>query len=208
MYQYQSLVLRVGLTTRSVGFIPSGWRAHWCGARRWRRLIDDELLMPYQDMPTWQQASYRAALIYPVTGVYRPGRMLHAWAETPPFLWDRGRFSGLNHQLRLLWVLDRLSDAELYTWVSEAQLIAHFKARGVGAFRVPDGLYRTAAGDWVAVEVWSEPTLGKAELREKAETLWRHTHVQRLQIVFTATGETVAWVRPREAEAAGVVTHG
>ena len=184
---HQSSYLRLAYTLQTTGFVPRGWSHRWFGRKQWERAIRYQLVTRYTPQPRWQQLHITEP--YPAFGYYAAGpAMVTLACPVPPPV------TRLHHQLRLLAVLDSLSDTELANWWSEAQIIAHLAASNRGKkFRVPDGAYRADDGQWTAVEVWSRP-LNDPILLQKARDVWRYTHASRFRIV-SLDGAATVWLR-------------
>ena len=199
-----SSYLRLGLTLSAVGFVPHGWSHRWFTKTQWSRVRHYELVSPFEPRPDWKQL--RIVDPYPSDGYYLPGQHLMD-AMVDQCLWDvhttphlppgPPRPERVLHDFRLLAVLDALSDSELLTWWTEVQLYRHL-ARTATTFRVPDGMYRSDTGHWVAVEVWSR-AISDPVLQQKARSTQRYTHAERFRIANVGDGRETVWDLAREA---------
>lgn len=172
--------LRVAYTYSAIGFIPRGWPSQWLQSKQLARLQKYQLIGSFVSRPDWRHLGLDGP--YDTLGYYPPGSsLLSVFSELgmtcpPPPPPER-----LLHQLQLLAVLDGLSATELSTWWTETELIREL-AQVLEKFRVPDGLYRSDTGEWIAVEIWSRPDSDPI-LRAKLRDLWRYTSADRIRIV-------------------------
>lgn len=182
--------LRVAYTYNAIGFLPKGWSTQWLHSMQLGRLQSYQLVGSFVSRPDWRHLGLTGP--YDSSGYYAPGYgLFRVFSELgmtcpPPPPPER-----LRHQLQLLTVLDGLSDTELSTWWTETELIREL-AQTLENFRVPDGLYRSDNGEWIAVEIWSRPNSDPI-LQAKLHDLWRYTNANRIHILGLngATSELV-----------------
>ncbi len=172
--------LRVAYMYSAIGFLPRGWPTQWLKSKQLARLQIYQLVGSFVSRPDWRHLGLNGP--YDTSGYYPPGSgLLNVFSELgmtcpPPPPPER-----LLHQLQLLAVMDGLSDTELSTWWTEAELIREL-AQTLDRFRVPDGIYRTDGGEWIAIEIWSRSETDPI-LQAKLHDLWRYTHADRIRIV-------------------------
>ena len=195
---------RLLITLGTLGFVPHRWGSRWFNKNEWFRLRVYGFLEPFVRRDDWQQL--RLTDPYPSDGYYSPGPQL-AHELRSAGVWDASempyipplppRAHRVLHDLRLLAVLDGLSDTELATWWSEAQLIRYVRSRAHSRrFRVPDGIYRSDGGAWVAVEVWGR-SLNDPVLHEKMRDVHQYTLSTSMRVVAVESGTATAFALPR-----------